>query len=179
LGAIEGLGDDLGESGAHLGPLAVADGFDEKVTQWPAVELHVAEDVEDLAAERLARLIELLQEYPIDVPLARLLGDKVPQVADLGLADPVDAPEALFEAVGVPGQVVIDHQVGALQVDAFAGGIGGDEHLHLRVVPEAFLGVHPLLTPHPAVDADHRLPTPEQGRDPLLQVVQGVPVLGK
>ena len=60
-------------------------------------------------------------------------------MADLGLADPVDTAEALLQAVGVPGQVVVDHQVGALQVDAFAGGVGGQQHLHLRVVPERFL----------------------------------------
>ena len=54
------------------------------------------------------------------------LADEVPEVADLGLADAVDAAEALLQPVGVPGQVVVDHQVGALEVDALAGRVGGD-----------------------------------------------------
>ena len=49
-------------------------------------------------------------------------------MADLLLADAVDAAEPLFEAVRVPRQVVVDHQVGVLEVDAFAGGVGGDQH---------------------------------------------------
>ena len=38
-------------------------------------------------------------------------------MADLRLADAVDAAEALFQPVRVPGQVVVDHQVGALQMN--------------------------------------------------------------
>jgi len=45
-------------------------------------------------------------------------------VADLSLADPVDTAEALLDPVGVPGQVVVDHQVGPLQVQALPGGVG-------------------------------------------------------
>ncbi|MFN7871775.1 MAG: hypothetical protein ACK5QQ_06200 [Cyanobacteriota bacterium] len=46
-------------------------------------------------------------------------------MADLLLADPVDAPEALLQPVGVPGQVVIHHQVCPLQVHALPGRIVG------------------------------------------------------
>jgi hypothetical protein len=94
-------------------------------------------------------------------------------VADLGLADAVDAPEALFQPVRVPGQVVVDHQVGALEVDAFAGGIGGEQHQHLRVVPEGLLGLEPVLAVDAAVDDDHGSPGPA-GRDALHEVAQGV-----
>jgi len=51
-------------------------------------------------------------------------------MADLRLTDTVDAAKTLFDAVRVPGQIVVDHQVGALQVDPFAGGICGQQHLH-------------------------------------------------
>ena len=78
-------------------------------------------------------------------------------MADLGLADAVDAAEALLQAVGVPGQVVVDHQVGALEVDALAGGVGGQQHLHLGVVLEGFLRLQALLAAHAAVDDDHGL----------------------
>ena len=78
-------------------------------------------------------------------------------MADLGLADAVDAAEALLQAVRVPGQVVVHHQVRALQVDALAGGVGGEQHLHLGVVQEALLRLAPLLAAHAAVDQHHRL----------------------
>ena len=140
------------QPGAHLGLVAVADGLDQQVAQRPALELQLAEHVEDLAAERLARLLQLLQQRAIDVALAGLVGDQVPEVADLGLADAVDAAEALLEPVRVPGQVVVDHQVGALEVDALAGGVGGEQHLHVGVVPERLLRLQPLLAAHAAVD---------------------------
>ncbi len=130
-----------------------------------ALELELAEHVEDLAAQRLARLFELLQQLAIDVALAGLLGHQVPQVADLGLADAVDAAEALLEAVRVPRQVVVHHQVGALEVDALAGGVGGEQHLHLGVVLERLLRLQPLLAAHAAVDDDHGLRAAEQRGD--------------
>ena len=74
-------------------------------------------------------------------------------MADLGLADAVNAAEALLEAVGVPGQVVVDHQVRALEVDALARGVGGQQDLHFRVVLERLLRLHPLFAAHAAVDA--------------------------
>ena len=58
-----------------------------------------AEDVEDAALEGLALDFQLLEQAVIDIALAGFLGDKVPEVADLGLADAVDAAEALFEPV--------------------------------------------------------------------------------
>ena len=102
-------------------------------------------------------LLQLLQQRAVDVALAGLLGHQVPQVADLGLADAVDAAEALLDAVGVPRQVVVHHQVGALQVDALAGRVGGQQHLHLGVVLEGLLRLHALLAAHAAVDHDHGL----------------------
>ena len=136
LRPVEGVLDDRGQARAHLGLIAVADGLDQQLAQRPALELQLAEHVEDLAAERLAGLLQLLEQLAVDVAFAGLLGDQVPEMADLGLADAVDAAEPLLEAVRVPGQVVVHHQVGALEVDAFAGGVGRQQHLHLGVVPE-------------------------------------------
>jgi hypothetical protein len=77
------------------------------------------------AAQRLALDFQLLEQALENVALARFGSHHVPQVADLGLADTVDAAEALLQAVRVPRQVVVDHQVGVLQVHAFAGRVGG------------------------------------------------------
>src|SRR3989442_12361314 len=67
----------------------------------------------------------------------------------------------------------------ALQVDSLASGVGCDEYLHIRVVPEGFLCLHPLLAPHAAVDPDNCFPTAEERGDALHQIVQRVAVLGK
>ena len=157
LAAVERVVEHRREAGAHLGLIAVANGLDEQVAQGASLELELAEHVEHLAAERLARLLEFLQQLAIDVALARFLGHQVPQVAHLGLADAVDAAEALLEAVGIPRQVVVHHQVGALEVDALARGVRGQQHLHLGVVLERLLRLQPLLAPHAAVDHDDGL----------------------
>ena len=167
------------EPGAHLRPLAVADGVEQQIAQRPSFELQLPEHVEHLAAERLPGLLQLLQQPAVDVALAGLAGDQVPQVADLGLADPVDAAEALLQPVRVPGQVVVDHQVGALQVDALARRVGRQQHLRPRVVPEGFLRGQALLAAHAAVDDDDRILPAEQRRHPLPQVAQRVAVLGE
>jgi hypothetical protein len=36
-------------------------------------------------------------------------------------------PDALLNALRVPRQVVVDHQITELQVDTFRRGLGGDE----------------------------------------------------
>ena len=122
----DGRVDDLVEPRADLGLVAVADGLHEQLAQRLLGE-GVTEDVEDLALVGRALLLDLLEQALEDLALAGVRGDEVPQVADLGLADAVDATEALLDAVGVPGQVVVDHQVGALQVETLAGGVGRDQ----------------------------------------------------
>ncbi len=118
---------------------------------------HVAEDVEDATLQRLALDLQLFQQSVVNVAFASLLGDEVPEVADLGLADAVDAAEPLFEAVGVPGQVVVDHQVGALEVHAFAGRVGGDQHADIGVGAEQGLRLPALVAVRAAVDGDDGL----------------------
>ena len=100
-------------------------------------------------------------------------------MADLRLADTVDTAKALFQPVGIPRQVVVDHEVGVLQVDAFPGGICGDQHPRGRVIAEQFLDLPTLLTFDAAVDGDNGLRVAEQSADLLLEIVQRVAVLGE
>src|SRR5439155_438121 len=109
--AVEGVLDYLHEASADLGPLAVAHRLDQQISKWFAFELKLAEDVENLAPERLSSFLQLVQQRAIDVSLAGFLGDEVPEMADLGLTDSVDAPESLLDSVGVPGQVIVHHQM--------------------------------------------------------------------
>ena len=167
------------QAGAHLGLIAVADRLDQQIAQGLALELQLAEHVEDLAAEGLAGLLQLLQQPAVDVAFAGLLGHQVPQVAHLGLADAVDAAEALLDAVGVPRQVVVHHQVGTLEVDALARRVGGQQHLHLGIVAERLLRLHALFAAHAAMDHDHGLGAAQQRGDAVLQIVERVAVLGE
>src|SRR5207237_9194391 len=91
------------EGRGHLGLVAVTDGLDEAIPERTALELELAEHIENLSAQGLPGLLEFLQQPPIDVALARFLGHQIPQVADLGLTDAVDPPEPLFKAIRVPG----------------------------------------------------------------------------
>lgn len=126
------------------------------------MKLQLTEHVEDLSAERLPGLFQSLQKPPVDIALAGFFGHQVPQMADLRLADPMNATEALFEAVRVSGQVVIHHQVSTLQVDALSSDVGRQEHLHLRGVPERLLYSQPLLAPDTAVNDHDRLGRPSR-----------------
>ena len=91
----------------------------------------------------------------------------------LGLADPVDAAHALLEPVRVPRDVVVDHQVAELEVDALAGRLGGDHDL--RLLAEVALLLDPLAQLHSAVDHCDL----EVRREVLDEVVEGVLVLGE
>ena len=143
-------------SSAFVRPVAIADRLDQQVAQRLAFE-QLAEHVVDLAAERRARLFQLLQKPAIDLAFARVGGAQVPEVADLGLADAVDAAEPLLDPVRVPGQVVVDHQVrAALKVHAFAGGVVGDHHAHDRIAIEGGNRCAPRLARDAAMDHDDR-----------------------
>ena len=163
----------------RFGQVAVADGLDEQIAQAALVEGHLAEDVEHLAAQGAAFLLQLFKQALVDRALARLAGDEVPQMADLRLADAVDAAKALFQAVGVPGQVVVDHQVGALQVDALAGGVRGDEHAHVPVLLKQRFHAAALIAEHAAVDGDHQTVAAKERANFGGEVVERVAVFGK
>ena len=100
-------------------------------------------------------------------------------MTDLGLADTVDTAEALLQPVRVPGQVVVDHQMRALEVDALAGGVGGQQHLNLGVVTERLLGLEPICPAHAAVDHHQRFPAAQQAGDAFLKIAEGVAMLGE
>src|SRR5579884_3121477 len=167
------------EAGAHLWPVAVANSLYDQFAQRAALKLHLAQHVKDLAAQRITFLLQLAQQRGKYLTLACLGGDEVPEMADLCLPDAVNAPETLLQAVGVPGQVVVDHQVGALQVDALSGGIGRHQNLHLRVLRKGLLRPETLLAVQAAVNRDHRLIAPQHGTNALAEVVERVAMLGE
>ena len=100
-------------------------------------------------------------------------------MADLGLADAVDAAEALLDPVRVPREVVVDHEVGALEVQALAGGVGRDQDPGVDVLGEQLFSLGALITPDAAVDGDDGVAAAEEIADALGEVLKGVAVLGE
>ena len=137
------------------------------------------EHVEHLAAVGLALLLDLQQQTLEHLALARVLGDEVPQPAHLALADAVDAPEPLLDPVRVPRQVVVDHQVSGLQVQALAGRVGGQQDLARGVVCELLRDLTAKGAAHPTVNRLDRLRPAQQGADPSREVLERVAVLGE
>ena len=79
-----------------------------------AIAPELAENVKDLTLQRLSGGLELVQKLDVDVTFPRVLRDEVPEMADLGLSNSVDATESLFNSVRIPGQVIVHHQMSPL-----------------------------------------------------------------
>ncbi len=102
-GDIDGAVDLAEELGLDVGPVAVADRVDQKIAQRLALE-QLAQHVVDLAAEGCARFFQLVQQASINLAFACVGGAQVPQVADLGLPDPVDRPNRCSIRFGFQGR---------------------------------------------------------------------------
>ena len=127
----------------------------------------LADHVEDLVGpELVADLAQPLQELLEHAAFAGVTGHEVENDAVVLLAVPVDAADPLLEPDGVPRDVVVDHLGAELEVDPFARGLGGDEHL--GGFAELPLGIDAaprrvaVADLHPAVDlGDGEAPLPE------------------
>ena len=142
----------------------------------------LADDVEDgVVVQRVADLLQLLEQPLQDAAFDGVGGHEVEDQAVLALAVAVDAAHPLLEAVRVPGDVVVEEDVADLEVDALAGGLGGDQDLDLAFA-ELLLGVEAgarlvaRARLHAAVDAaDAEAP----GLQATHEVVQRVLELGE
>ena len=136
---------------------------------------HLTQYVEHLvAAQGVANLLQLGKEPREHPAFAGVLGHQVEYEDLFRLPVTMDAAHALLQPVGIPGDVVVDHQVAELEVDALARGLGG--HHHLGLVLEHPLGVDALFQPHPTVDGADGVPPLA---DAPLQVRERVAGLGE
>ena len=117
-------------------------------------------------AELLPDEGQLLLQYLAHPILHCVLNQHVEDQHIVFLADAVQAADALLQAHGIPGQVVVDHDVAELQVDALATGVGGYQELGMST--EGLAGGDPLLHLHLAVDAGHLVTTTTQGFGDVL-----------
>ena len=100
-------------------------------------------------------------------------------MAYLNLPNTVDSPETLLQSVRVPGQIVIDHEVGVLQVHTFTGCIGGHQYLHVGICTETLLNVTAVKTFDVAVNGYHCVWIPQKALDAGLQIIEGVSIFCK
>ena len=82
-----------------------------------------------VVVESVADFLELLQQPLEDPAFNGIRGHEVEDEAVLPLAVTMDATHALLKAIRVPWNVVIEKDIADLQVDAFSGRLGSDEHL--------------------------------------------------
>ncbi len=171
---IHSAGHDSRKTGTNLGPFAVANRFDQEFSQRFPLELQFPEDVEDLSAQGFSCFLDLVEERSVNIALAGLVGYEVPQVADFRLANPVDAAKALFQAVRIPGKVVVHHEVSALKVDTFPCGVRCYENQNFWIKLECLLRVQALFPAHATVDDVNGGRTPKNGPNAVLEAGQSV-----
>ena len=165
--------------GAGFRLVAIADCLDDQLTKRTIVKARFAQNVEYLSAQRGALLLQLLKQPLKDSAFAGFLGDEIPQVANLRLTDSMNAAEALLEAVRIPRQVIVDHEMRTLQVDAFTGSIRGNQDADILVLFEQGFDLSPLVAQHAAMDGYNGFFLAKQSTNLRTQIVQRIPVLGK
>ena len=163
--AVHGIVHNLPQSGTNLGIIAVANGFDQQIPQVAIIEGHLTQDVEYFAAKSFAFFFQLFKQTLEHHALSCFFRDQIPEMADFGLSNTVDTAKSLFQPVGIPGKVIVDHQVGTLQVDTFTSRIGSNQDAHIFVLLEKFLHFAALISEHAAVNRHNRLVAAEQVAD--------------
>ena len=176
---VDGAVDRPEQAFAHVRPFAVADRLHEELAQRPRLE-QLAEDVVDPAPQRLPGRLELLQQPPVNRAFPRLARHQVPEVTDLGLTDPVDPAETLLQAVGVPRQVVVDHEMGAaLEVYALPRRIVGKEESNRGIVVEGGNRGPSPIARHASVDDRDAFRLPGSVTNAPREVLERVARLGE
>ena len=94
IGVESGI-DALIQPLADIRAVVVNDGVEEELLEAFLLK-DLAKDVEDATLESRADRFQLGKEAVVDLALSGLLGDEIPQVANLLLADAMNAAEALL-----------------------------------------------------------------------------------
>ena len=174
---VNRIRNHLRQARLHVLPLAVSDRLDKQFAQRAPLELELSEHIEDLSAKGLACLFKFFKQCVVNVALAGLAGHEIPEMADLGLADSMNAAKSLLYTIRIPGKIVVHHQVRALKVDSFACGIGRDENLRFRIELECLLSIEAVFTAHATMNHDNSIGATKQAAYLVLKVGEGIAVL--
>jgi hypothetical protein len=93
--AAHDLANPLLQTSLDFGIVAIADGFEQQISQGSLIE-DAAKDVEHLAAECLPLHLQLVEEFLEDGSFTRLAGNQVPAVAHFLLPDSMNTAKPLL-----------------------------------------------------------------------------------
>ena len=93
----------------HFRVIAIAYSFNQQVSQGFIIKRNLAENIENLSAERQPFFLNLLEQPLKDITLTGLIRNQIPKVADLCLPDTMDTAKTLFQSIGIPRQVIVNH----------------------------------------------------------------------
>src|SRR5690606_41271426 len=94
VAAVYAVLDSACKPSANLRSVAVPNRVDQKLSQRSAFELKLAQYIENLPAQGLACLFELLEEATIDVALAGFVRDQLPEMTGHSRTQAIDQSEA-------------------------------------------------------------------------------------
>src|SRR4051794_1650773 len=100
-------------------------------------------------------------------------------MTNLLLADAVNASEPLLKTVGVPRQIIIHHQIGALQIDAFTSGVRSHENADFRVGTKESLSFQAFVPMGSAVDGYDCIVTAKHSGDFFMEIIERVAMLAE
>ena len=114
MAPVQCFSHGLVQSCPHFRPLTVSNGIQQKLTKRPPIKNDFAQNIKNLATKCFPRLLQFFEKSKVNLAFASFLSDKVPEVAHLCLSNSVDAAKTLLEAIRVPWQVVVNHEMRAL-----------------------------------------------------------------
>ena len=132
--AVDGAIHHLIEFGTRFRRIAVANRFNEQFTQASIVKCHLAQNIEYLTAKRISFFFQLFKQSLIYCAFSCFLGNQIPEITNLRLSNSMDTAKTLLKPIRVPWQIIIDHQMRTLQVDAFACRIGRNQDAYILVL---------------------------------------------
>ncbi len=159
--------------------ITITDRLKQQIAQRLFAKRHLSENIKYLATKGVTFFIEFAEQALEHLALTGVRCDEIPQMTDLGLTNAMNASEALLKSIGIPRQIVIDHEMRTLQIDALARSIGCDEYPHVLVLRKAMLSRPAVITGHSAANHHNRIWVTQQNADFLLEIKQRVLMLRK
>ena len=115
-----------------------------------------AQDIEDfITPKRGFDLLDLLKKLFQHLSLTSVLCHQIIDKYLSALPVSVNTTHALFETVGIPGHIVVDHEIAELEIDSFTSCLGSDHDL--CSIFEYPLRIYSFFEPHPAMDGVNRI----------------------
>src|SRR5260370_23551175 len=98
-------------------------------------------------------------------------------MANLRLPDAMDSAKALLYAIWIPGKIVIDHEIGILEVDTFASGVSRQQNPDHSVISKQFLNRAPFIAMNSPMNNDYGFFAPQEITYLAFEIMQSIPVL--